>query len=147
MRFIDLIEDDFAQTAYPAPVDHYLDQIDVRCQEMRAVANHQTALAWRSFYRCLEAQWICLRDFSTGFEYAHLGTALAPLDPASGALFPYLIAWEYSMLSTTTLLAPQALLQYVSSKESYDAILGEVIPAPLRWVGEALYDFVDREGD
>jgi hypothetical protein len=147
IRFRNLVGGDLGDSKYPPPIEHDLRQIDVRCPEMQGAALKSTDLEWRIYGRQLKVRLCCLTGRLDDYNGDELAMVFDQSELSSVPLFVYCIAREYSIHRLTNRLAPLALIQYACLKDTFDAILGDYIPSPLRWAGEALYDFVDREGD
>ncbi len=139
--FLDEVGMDFSDTDYPPPIDHYLDQIEVRSPGLRTRELASVRFKARAHRLNFQVSLFC-QLYEGGVD----GALWDCLD-VSGTLPVYCHAFDHGCYQLAFRLAPKALVQYCCAKASYDEVYGGLIPAPLRWVGDALYELVDREGD
>jgi hypothetical protein len=146
-RYMDLVGEDFGDSRYPPPPDHYLDRIDARCPVVRDRALASVRASLRSDLTSLPVMLFYHSGRTTDHDADDLAMALDHVNFSSEHVFVFCLSRRHAIHRLAARRAPQALIQYACSKDAYDEVYGAAIPAPLRAAGEALYDHVDREGD
>jgi hypothetical protein len=146
-EFMNLVRDDYVDSKYPPPIEHYLNQIDVRSRDMPAGTLAKARASLRSFRLRLRVQLFYLTGRTADHDVNDLTMALDDHELSSQPFLMFCFARIYSIPHVSERVAPMALIEYACKKHAFDEIFGDHIPAPLRWAGEALYDLVDREGD
>jgi hypothetical protein len=144
---MDLVAGDYGDSRYPPPIEHYLNQIDVRSRDMPARTLKNTRASLRSFRHRLAVLLVCLTGRTTDHDVDDFAMALADHEFSSQPFLVFCFTRIHSIPHFSERVAPLALIEYACKKDPFDEIFGDHIPAPLRWAGEALYDLVDREGD
>jgi hypothetical protein len=150
-QYMDLVTRDFSESRYPPPTDYYLDQIDLRCRGMPEQFLASASRTLQSNIRRLS----CERTYVTFFpghetvsDVDELGMALNSYYFSDHPLFVFCLAREYRLDQLAKRHAPLALIQYSYARDAYNEVYDDfIIPRSLRWAGNALYNYVDAQGD
>jgi hypothetical protein len=147
MELMVAVGSDFGDTHYPPPLEHYLDQIDFRGDELLARRFGSLRIDTDDSHLNLLLELKMETGRMGGSNPEDIALALTSVAFRDKSVFVFSLAWLYSIDHLRLRVAPRAAMQYACSKEAFDAVYGDLIPPPLKRVGEALCDFVDREGD